>query len=684
MDFLFPGNEYLELHENFRLVGRDQELQRLMSILLRKHANSVIMMGAGGVGCTTLCLGIQAAKKDPDAPFDILKKRLFWMDTDGLFALGDSEKINQAFHRIIARLAQTYDSVLIVEDTRDLIEACRNNGTMHFMNALLLAVRNNDTQVIFETKDEDLDAVLKCHSDMRELFTIMPVDEPVGENLSLIVKAATTGLESHHGIRVTDEAIQAAIEFTNRYQTRDNGLNRAQPERSITLLDRALSAYLLEVHRQIPPGFSAEGWQTRQIEMRRLNVELRDGQAQIAEYEEQREKLAQRERELSTPSPDNARTSIFQHGGFQTPEGAALSGKIERLAQAVKLINSRMTEMENEINAGLALSRAMVLQEFSKISGIAQGKLDQDEIAKLRDLDMGLKKRIFGQDDAVLRISNGIRVFRVGRRSKNKPLSFLFLGPSGVGKTEVSKVLAEALLDDEAALTRFDMSEYMEKHAVAKMIGAPPGYEGFEAGGILTNLMRRNSNRVLLFDEIEKAHPDVFNVLLQVLDEGRLTDNIGRTVSFADAIIIMTTNIGQPHFLDESMSEPEREALAMIDLSNTYRSEFLNRFNGRQNIICFKILRLDSMEKIVRREISSIDAVYGEKGVHVEANDNVIASFCRDQYDPKIGARGLPGFITANLEPHLVNAILADQNVQGTALVDYSTEEKRFDVKIAA
>jgi ATP-dependent Clp protease ATP-binding subunit ClpB len=684
MDFLIKGADYLKRNENFKLVGRDHELKRLTSVLMRNHANSVILVGPGGVGCSALCIGIQAMKEEPGAPLDINNKRLFWLDVDGLFSGGDITKTTDAFHRIIRRLDQITGSILLVEDTRDLIEACRNNGTMHFLNALLVAVRGKKTQIIFETKDDDLDAVLKCHSDMRELFTIVPVDEPTGDALIAIVTRASENISKHHGIKVEPEAIVAAVEFTNRYHTRDSGLSRAQPERSITLLDRALASYRLAAHSQVPPHYTPDGWATTQDELKKLNRGRRDGENLITEIEDEIHAIEQRQREVTESAPENARTQLFDGGGFQAPEVTKLKLQAKTVQAEVDATCKRLKEIEDEINAGLSLSRKMVLTTFSDISGIALDKLDQDELAKLRELDGSLKLRIFGQDPVIQRVSDGVRVARVGRRNKDRPLPFLFLGPSGVGKTEISKVLAAILYGDENALSRFDMSEYMEKHAVAKMIGAPPGYEGFEAGGILTNLMRKNSNRVLLFDEIEKAHPDVFNVFLQVLSDGRLTDNVGRTCSFADAICIFTTNIGQPHFLNHALSWDGARAAALEDLGNTYKSEFLNRFNGRQNIYCFQELDLPSMEKIVKREIISIDSVYGEKGIHVDAPPDVIAAFCADQYDPMVGARGLPGFITANLEPFIVDQILKDQDARGTAHVTYSNDNKRFDIRMAA
>jgi ATP-dependent Clp protease ATP-binding subunit ClpA len=280
-------------------------------------------------------------------------------------------------------------------------------------------------------------------------------------------------------------------------------------------------------------------------------------------------------------------------------------------------------------------------------------------------------------------LANAVKTARVGRRNNERPqAAFMFMGPSGVGKTEIAKALAQSLLDDEKALTRFDMSEYMEKHAVSRLIGAPPGYEGFEAGGILTNAMRKSPLRVLLFDEIEKAHPDVFNVFLQILSDGRLTDNVGRTVSFSESIIIMTTNIGQPHFLNPKLSFEQASEAAMEEVQKTYRSEFLNRFSGRQNIVCFNKLDLASIERIVKREFDAMNAVYSNDGINLSLSEADLKAFCKAHYDPAIGARGLPGYIQTNVEPMIVNQILETEK-RGPIRISFNAKKSSFVLEAA-
>ncbi len=632
------------------------------------------------------------------------------------FHLATGQRSIKIFQKILHLLQRTPDTILIVEDTRDFIEAARNIGSLHFINAICLAIKSNKTQVIFEARDEDLDVILKCHSDLRELFTLIDLEEPVGDALHKIVADSAERLQDYHRIKIHEEAIRAAIELTSKYRAQEGGNSRAQPERSVSLLDRALSTYRLGAHRKSPGlakaeaeraraktekqiaaadamiAKAAEEWNSYQEKVRLLHKLQRDGEYAVLELEEQLEQQLLAEKNSkpeSEANPDNFSGRIAKFARLATGAGIKsepvrdMRKQIQKFQGEITVNREAFDALTKEFNDQLELTRDVVLKEFSIISGIEVNKLNEDEREKLRNLEADLKKRIFGQDNVVRLLANAVKTARVGRRNQDRPqAAFMFMGPSGVGKTEIAKALAASLLDDEKALTRFDMSEYMEKHAVSRLIGAPPGYEGFEVGGILTNAMRKNPLRVLLFDEIEKAHPDVFNVFLQILSDGRLTDNVGRTVSFSKSIIIMTTNIGQPHFLNPDFSVAEAEAAALDEVSKTYRSEFLNRFAGRQNLVCFNKLDLPSIEKIVRREFDGMDRIYSQDGIKLTVADTDLKAFCKAHYDPAIGARGLPGFIQANVEPIIVNMIL-DSAKRGNISLHYNTKKAAFELKDA-
>lgn len=705
MKYLINGADKLAAIPDFKLIGREIELERLSSILMRDKSNSVLLTGPGGVGCSSLCLGLQEMKSNPDAPFDIVSKRLFWLDSDELFQSGDTTTINENFLKISAVLKRTPDSILIINDAKEFIEAMRNSGTNHFLNSLHSMIKSNYTQVILVTRDEDLDMVLKSHSDINEYYTMLDLAEPVNGVLEKIIEQTSKGLVKHHGIQISNDALIAAIEVTSKYRTRDMGLSRAQPERAITLLDRALSTFRLNAHKchpkvpilrvslstanetnkkaiEIEINKLNEEFRSTQAEIKQLFKFQRDGETAIVELEEQLLEQLNKEkeaREKGEATEVKKFSSIANLGGFESEAVRAIRNQITQYQKLVDDNKTKFDELTKKINEQLEMSKSDVLSEFSKISGISANKLDEDERVKLKNLESDMLTRIFGQNHAVKRLSDAVKIAKIGRRNKGKPMAaFMYLGPSGVGKTEIAKVLSQFLLDDESALTRFDMSEYMEKHAVAKLIGAPPGYEGFEAGGILTNALRKNPHRIILFDEIEKAHPDVYNIMLQILSDGRLTDNVGRTVSFEHTIIIMTTNIGQPHFLNAEIDFEEAQKRAISDLDGTYRSEFLNRFAGRQNIICFNRLELDSIEKIVSREIHSLKMSYIDQGINVEMSGEDLKSFCRDHYNPVIGARGLPGYIQANLEPIITNTILENPNFVGDFIIGYDEKKKTF------
>ncbi|MEH6564720.1 MAG: AAA family ATPase [Halopseudomonas sp.] len=664
-----------------------------------------------------MCLGLEERKSAQDAPYDLISKRFYWLDSDGLFASGNPSIINDSFQKTLKILARTPDSVLIIEDMRDFIEASRSNGASNLINALMRAVRKKDTQVILESRDADLNIVLSAHSDMRECYTVFDLGEPAADELKAIVEqTARRRLEPFHKIRIADSAIATALDLTEKYRVRDMGLNRAQPERSLTLLDRALTSYRLRAHSKDPKlvaleaelesltkeeassaridtlkaniQATAESWQARQHSIKTLFQELRGGEEGIRRLEDELETQLVKEAEArqSAAGDQEAKSSTSAMNRFMLDTVNLDSEIVTRIKQKMNqyeaLVKEKKAEFEaqtREINDQLELQQEQVLIEFSAISRIPVTKLTQDERKKLQHLNSQLAKRVYGQEVAITKLANQVRVAKAGLQAPNKPqASFLFLGPSGVGKTEIAKALTAELFDDENALLRFDMSEYMEKHAVAKLIGAPPGYEGYEAGGILTNELRKNPRRIILFDEIEKAHPDVFNVFLQILDDARLTDNRGLTVSFRDTIILMTTNIGTQHFLGEDNFSVAEE-LALEDLEKQYRPEFLNRFNGRQNIVCFNTLGLSIIEMIATREISKLNEMVQRTlpGLTIEMNHTALAAMCRDHYKPVNGARGITGYIEGVIKPEIANTVLFAEQSDGTITIGYDEAQRR-------
>ncbi len=741
-DNLTRGENYLQQHPDFTLVGRDEELAKLSGILMRRHANNVLLVGAGGVGCSAICLGLQASKADPDAPFDIIGKRFFWLDVDGLFESGDYATINDSFQRALKTLRRSPDTVLIIDDSRDFIEASRNNGCTSFINAIMRGVRRGQFQAILESRDEDLDTVLRCHSDMRELFTMLDVQEPSEEILADIVTDAMRHMQRHHRVKINTEAIDTAISLTNKYRVRDLSLSRAQPERTLNLIDRAFTTYRQSAHStppilrqheaelaQVEAALAGEDvaalqgleradleslkqvlvdklidarriWQADQDQLRDLYKNQRDGEELIRrleeDLEEQRLQEAARDAGMSEhadatmPEAEPAFQSFsakLSASGFESEAVNAIKSRIDDAERAVARNREDFEALTKQINSNLCLTPTEIFAEFSSISKIPTDKLNQDEREKLIQLDKLLAARVFGQDHAVSKLAGAVRVARAGLKDPDKPqAAFLYAGPSGVGKTEMAKALTATLLDDERALLRFDMSEYMEKHAVAKLIGAPPGYEGYEAGGILTNSMRKNPHAIILFDEIEKAHDDVFNVLLQVLDDGRLTDNRGLTVSFSEAIIIMTTNIGQPHFLDPGLDFEQAVAATMEELDGRYRPEFLNRFNGRENIVCFNRLDLPVIERIARREIDKMNQRIAAQGSNltIAMEDRAIADLCRDKYAPERGARGIPGYFASTIYPAVANTMLLTPEAEGVMTVAYDAGSGELNVSLPA
>ncbi|MCB9990732.1 MAG: ATP-dependent Clp protease ATP-binding subunit [Rhodospirillales bacterium] len=729
-DYLVRGSDYLAAHPDFELKGRQEPLNRLIKTLTRKSANNPLLVGPAGVGNSALCLGLQAKKNDPDAPYDLVRKRFFWLDTDGLFASGNPTDINEAFQKALATLSRDPDTVLVIDDMRDFVDAAQSNGSSNLINALMRGVKQGKFQAILETDDDDIDAVLKSHSDLYDQFTMLDTAQPEGEELAEIIAYKAKILEAHHKIKVSQEAIDAAIELTTKYRVRDMGLSRAQPERAITLLDRALTTYRLEAHTNSPvlkeleerlesvtatledPSYSEEQggksiseletlkvsletdiaeetakWDQHRKQVRMIYKDLRLADERIRQFEDEKAEILKKEeaarieriKQMEERGEDlkEIEQAKMGLGGLQSPAVSKLNQDIAKYRAASDDSKAKFEALMSEINEDLELGKEHVFSEFSDISGVPVSKLTENEKAKLKNLERNLGGRVWGQDQAVTALSNEVIIAKAGLQDPDKPQgAFLYMGPSGVGKTELAKALAHELLDDEKALLRFDMSEYMEKHAVAKLIGSPPGYEGYEAGGILTNEMRRNPRRIILLDEIEKAHPDILLLMLQVLDDARLTDNRGLTVSFRDAYVIMTSNVGKEYFVDPNLTFEEAQAKAIEDLEKKLPPELLNRLNGRQNIICFDKLNLPVIEKIADREINKLNKMVRHKNpkLSVDISDGELKEMCEDHYIPVQGARGIKGYIQSKVKPEIAKTVLFEEAAEGVMNITYKKE----------
>jgi ATP-dependent Clp protease ATP-binding subunit ClpB len=726
-DILVRGTDVLNSFTNFQLVGRDLELAELTTVLMKMRKNNLIVTGRGGVGITAIVIGIQALKKDHRTPVDIVGKRFFWLNSDKLFESGSSQVINDLFEKVRNTLLKSSNSVLVVEDTIDFIRGAQNNGCTNLINGMMGDLKAGKYQAIFETKDDNLGEVLKCDGDILECCTLIEVKEPSAENLRIILKEAVQSLERHHGIGISPSALEAAAMLTEKYKLPEL---RAQPDAAISLLDRALTDYCrlahvnprhIEVLRAEQRSFElAIGgekikdelrnlsddilksklidvtkkieeevlkWEQRQRDVRLLYKDISDGEEEVRKLEDSVDRLrvenlqkAQQVEHTSAMQSANAGlqkvaalSSTMANANFDTPEISGLKSRIQKLEELVRDSTENYKRKVAEIYAGLSIDDSSVLTSFSAISGIPVDTLSENERIKLKNLEHLLSSRVIGQTEPTIEVAKSVKRARLGLKMPNKPSgTFMFLGPSGVGKTELAKTLAEAL---QVPLLRFDMSEYMEKHAIAKLIGAPPGYEGYEHGGILTNAARKNPYSVVLFDEIEKAHVDVFNLMLQVLDDARLTDSRGLTASFKDCIIIMTTNIGTTHFLNDEIAFEDSKELAFADLREQYRPEFLGRFGG--NIYCFQRLDQTVLSTIARKDIDRINSLVTEHKIEITISDQDLKALIDAKYVPREGARSVLGYIDRNITSGLADLVLGDKLVTGTVVVTFDVQAQR-------
>ena len=664
------------------VIGRDEEIRRVIQILLRRTKNNPVLIGEPGVGKTAIAEGLAQRIVKGDVPEGLKGKRIVSLQMGSLLA---GAKYRGEFEeRLKAVIQETVQSagqiILFIDELHTVVGAGKAEGAVDAGNMLKPALARGELHLIGATTLDEYREIEKDPA-LERRFQPVFVDEPNLEETVSILRGIKEKYEVHHGVRIADPALIAAAQLSHRYIA-----DRKLPDKAIDLVDEA-AARLRMALESSPESIDALNRRKLQLEIERealkketdaeskfrlgeLEKEIAELEAEIkkqqAEWEAEREimqKLRAAQQRL-----DEVRTQIEQaERTYDLNKAAQLRyGELPRLEQEVNELADRM--------AGAKFVRPMVTEEdiaaiVSRWTGIPVAKLMEGEREKLLRLEDELHKRVVGQDEAIVAVADAIRRARAGLKDPNRPIgSFLFLGPTGVGKTELAKTLAASLFDTEENMIRIDMSEYQEKHTVARLIGAPPGYVGYEEGGQLTEAVRRRPYAVILFDEIEKAHPDVFNVLLQVLDDGRLTDGQGRTVDFRNTVIILTSNIGSPLIFEGIQSGQSYEAIrerVFGVLQQNFRPEFLNRLD---EIVVFRPLAKEQIAAIVQIQLEAVRKRLAERRINLELSQEALDFLAQRGYDPVFGARPLKRVIQRELETPLSRKILAGEVPDGAHL----------------
>ena len=683
------GRYAINLNERARdgkldpVIGRDVEIRRVLQILSRRTKNNPILIGEPGVGKTAIAEGLAQRIVNGDVPSNLASKSIYSLDMGALVAgakyKGEFEERLKAVVNEV--LASEGDIILFIDEIHTLVGAGKSEGAMDAANILKPALARGDLRAIGATTLNEYQKYFEQDKALERRFQKVMIDEPDVMSAISIMRGLKERYENHHKVRITDDAIIAAVELSHRYIS-----DRFLPDKAIDLVDEAAAKLRLEMN-SVPEEIDELDRKIKQLEIEKEAIK-RDGkskkldeiQKELADLNQERTKLrAQWESERSLIDEIQKNKDAIEQYKFEASrserEGdygkvAELRyGKIKSAEQRIEEIKTKLADMKH----GDSLIREEVTEDdiasvVSKWTGIPVSRMMQSERQKLLHLEEELHKRVVGQDVAIAALADAVRRNRAGLQDAKRPIgSFIFLGTTGVGKTELAKALAEFLFDDESLMTRIDMSEYQERHSVSRLIGAPPGYVGYDEGGQLTEAVRRKPYSVVLLDEIEKAHPDVFNILLQVLDDGRLTDNKGRVVDFKNTIIIMTSNIGA-HIIQEKLKDlndnNRDEVLEKTNdevyelLKKTIRPEFLNRID---EVIMFTPLQKSEIVDIVRLQVNGVNKMLANNGIILDVTGKAVEWIAEAGYDPQFGARPVKRIIQRNLLNDLSKQILAEQ-----------------------
>ncbi len=683
------GRDLTEDARNNKLdpvIGRDSEIRSIIQILSRKSKNNPVLIGEPGVGKTAVVEGLARRIVSGDVPEGLKDKKLFSLEIGSLIAgakyRGEFEERLKAVLEEIKK--SNGEIILFIDELHTIVGAGKTDGALDAGNMLKPMLARGELHCIGATTLDEYREYIEKDAALERRFQPVYVNEPSVEDTISILRGLKERYENFHHVKILDNALVAAATLSSRYIT-----DRFLPDKAIDLVDEACALIKTEMN-SMPVEIDELKRRVTQLEIEEAALKKETDQLSQNRLETLRKELAEEREKLNTQMSlwENEKQSVEKPAKIRD-EIEDVKGKIDIATREGKydevgklqyevlpglLKELERLESENEKKGISLVHEAVTDDEITKIisrwTGIPLSKLNESERNKILNLDSELHKRVVGQDEGVMKVTEAILRSRAGIKDPNRPIgSFLFLGPTGVGKTELSKALAGALFDDDTNMVRIDMSEYMEKFSVSRLIGAPPGYVGYEEGGQLTEAVRRKPYSVVLFDEIEKAHPDVFNILLQVLDDGRITDSLGRTVDFKNTILIMTSNIGAQYLLDgidangEISEEAENEVMDM--LRSSFRPEFLNRLD---EIVFFKPLTEENIKNIAKIQIENLSKRLEDRELKLTVTDEALSYIAHNGYEPVYGARPLKRYIQKHVETELAKLILSDMVAQGDTI----------------